>query len=35
MADWINKLGTLQNKLKLQLHSKKIDDLSGVYVIMG
>jgi len=29
--DWKNKIEMIVNKLKLQLHSKKLDDLESVY----
>ena len=33
--DWINRLNNIQNKIKLQLHSKKIDDLESLYKLMS
>lgn len=29
--DWKNRLNNIQNKLKQQLHAKKIDDLESLY----
>lgn len=28
--DWKNRLGMIQNKVKAQLHARKIDDLESV-----
>ena len=35
MSDWKNQLELIQNKLKLQLHSKKIDDLESLYSLIN
>jgi len=32
--DWINQLPNIVNKIKLQLYSKKIDDLEALYHII-
>ncbi|CAD8165837.1 unnamed protein product [Paramecium octaurelia] len=33
--DWRNKLDLIQNKIRGQLHARKIDDLEGVYQLMA
>ena len=33
--DWRNKLELIQNKIRGQLHARKIDDLEGVYALMA
>lgn len=33
--DWRNKLDLIQNKIRGQLHARKIDDLEGVYALMA
>lgn len=33
--DWRNKLDMIQNKIRAQLFARKIDDLEGVYRLMG
>ena len=33
--DWRNTLDNIQNKIKLQLHSRKIDDLEGLYRLIA
>jgi len=33
--DWINRLGNIENKIKSQLHAKKIDDLESLYRLMA
>ncbi|CAD8068985.1 unnamed protein product [Paramecium primaurelia] len=33
--DWRNKLELIQNKIRGQLHARKIDDLEGVYQLMA
>lgn len=33
--DWLNRLENIQNKIKLQLHSKKIDDLESLYRLIA
>lgn len=32
--DWKNKLYNIQNKVKFQLHAKKIDDLESLYKLI-
>lgn len=32
--DWRNKLPNIQNKVKFQLHAKKIDDLESLYKLI-
>ncbi|KAL4478841.1 hypothetical protein ABPG72_009667 [Tetrahymena utriculariae] len=33
--DWINRLENIQNKIKFQLHAKKIDDLESLYRLIA
>ncbi|EGR28430.1 hypothetical protein IMG5_175680 [Ichthyophthirius multifiliis] len=33
--DWINRLNNIQNKVRFQLHSRKLDDLESVYKLMS
>jgi len=32
--DWKNKLNNIQNKVKFQLHAKKIDDLESLHKLI-
>jgi calcyphosin len=32
--DWTNRLINIQNKMKSQLHAKKIDDLEYLYALI-
>jgi len=33
--DWRNTLDNIQNKIKFQLHARKIDDLEGLYKLIA